>query len=65
MQGNYSVEDKVVTFTVTSMKGDSEQMKSLFASTIKFSKSGKDLMLISDNNADGDVFIYNLYKSGN
>lgn len=61
--GNYTIKGDVITFTVTSSKGNSERMKSVLEYPFKYSKSGNRLMLISSGNPNGDVFICNLNKT--
>ncbi len=61
--GNYTIQNNIITFTVTSTKGNVEKMNSIFSNSFKYSKSGNKLMLISNDNTQGDVFIYTLSKS--
>ncbi|MEZ5008153.1 MAG: hypothetical protein R2728_16305 [Chitinophagales bacterium] len=61
--GNYKIDGDTISFEVTSTKGDSEKVNSIFNNTFKFSKSGEKLMLISNENVDGKVVIYTLSKS--
>lgn len=61
--GNYKINGDTISFEITSTKGDSEKVNSIFSNTFKFSKSGGKLMLISNENVDGKVVIYTLSKS--
>lgn len=60
--GKYVLEDGMIVFTINTIKGDAELMKSIFNSNFKYSKSGKSLMLISDKAESGDIYIYKLTK---
>lgn len=63
--GNYKIEGDKITFEVTSVKGDAEQVNALFTPTYQFSRKDGNLMLISKSGDTKDVNILNLkYHKG-